>query len=277
MKKWSCPSCGRVRATSYCPACGEEPLRERDLSLQDLIGQFARALSSIDGRLVRSFRALLTRPGALTEAYVAGRRRSYLGPLPLFLLANALFFAVQSVTRFDIFSSPLDSHLHHQDWSVLAQQMVAARLADRGLSLAAYAPLFNHAAVLNAKALIVLMALVFVPFLPALFHGAHRRFGAHVVFALHLYAFILLLLSFSLLLAQGQLLAGGDGLASPAVDMALTLFNLAAFAAYLYFAVSFYGSRGLPRLAKAVALALAVGTISVGYRFAIFMITLHMA
>jgi Protein of unknown function (DUF3667) len=277
MKKWGCPGCGCVRATNYCPECGEEPLRERDLSLPDLIGQFARALSSIDGRLARSFRTLLTRPGALTEAYVAGRRRAYLGPLPLFLLANALFFAVQSMTRFDIFSSPLDSHLHHQDWSVLAQHLVAARLADRGLSLEAYAPLFDHAAVLNAKALIVLMALAFVPFLPPLFYGAHRRFGAHVVFALHLYAFILLLLSFSLLLAEGQLLAGGDGLASPGVDLTLTVFNVTACAAYLYLAAAFYGSRGLPRLAKSVALALAVGAIALGYRFAIFMITLHMA
>lgn len=277
MKKWSCPGCGRVRATRYCPTCGEEPLRERDLSLPDLIGQFARALSSIDGRLALSFRTLLTRPGALTEAHVAGRRRAYLGPLPLFLLANALFFAVQSITHFNIFSSPLDSHLHHQDWSALAQALVAARLADRGLSLAAYAPLFDQAAILNAKALIVLMALAFVPFLPALFYGARRRFGAHVVFALHLYAFILLLLSFSLLLAEAQLLAGGDGLASPRVDMALTLFNVTACAAYLYLAASFYGSRGLPRLAKSVALALAVGAIVLGYRFAIFMITLHLA
>ena len=141
--------------------------------------------------------------------------------------------------------------------------------------MAAFAPGFDRAAILNAKALIILMALAFVPLLPALFFRAQRRFGAHVVFALHFYAFILILLSLSLLLAEAQLLAGGDGLASPRVDLALTLFNLAACGAWLYPAIgTFYGSRGPGRIAKAAALAFAVGLIVLAYRFAIFLITL---
>lgn len=247
----------------------------RDLSPRDMTGRFLREFSSLDGRLARSFRTLLTRPGALTEAYVAGRRRAYLGPLQMFLLANALFFAVQSFTHFDIFSSGIDSHLHHQDWSELARPLVAERLAALGLGLDVFAPAFDSAAVLNAKALIILMALAFVPFLPLAFWRARRPLGAHVVFALHLYAFILLLLCVSLLLAEAQLLAGGAGLASPWVDMALSLFNVTACAAYLYLALRFYGSRGIARAAKSVALALAIAAIVLGYRFAIFLITLY--
>ena len=278
MKKWSCPSCGRTRATAYCPSCGEEPLRPRDLSVRDMSGQFLRQFSSVDGRLARSFRLLLARPGALSVAHVTGRRRAFLGPLQVFFIANAIFFAIQSFTHFNIFSSTLDSHLHQQDWSPIAQALVDRRLAAKGLTLAAFAPVFDHAAVLNAKALIILMTLAFVPFLPAIFHGAHRRLGAHVVFALHLYAFILLLLSFALLLAEAQLRLGGRGLASPAVDMSLTLFNLAACGAYLWFAIgAFYGSRGVARLLKAAGLAFVIGLIVLGYRFAIFLITLYSA
>jgi hypothetical protein len=131
--------------------------------------------------------------------------------------------------------------------------------------------------VLNAKALIILMALAFAPFLPAVFYGAHRRFGAHVVFALHLYAFILLLFCVSLLLAEIQQRMGGAGLASPAVDLALTLFNLGATGLYLWFAIgAFYGSRGVARLAKAAGLAVVVVVgITLGYRFAIFLVTLY--
>jgi hypothetical protein len=278
MKKWSCPSCGRTRATFFCPTCGEEPLRPRDLSVPDMWGQFLRAFSTIDGRLARSFRTLLIRPGALSAAHVAGRRRFFLGPLQIFFIANAIFFAVQSFTHFNILSSTLDSHLHQQDWSPVAQALVDRRLVAKGVTLAAFAPGFDHAAVLNAKALIILMALAFVPFLPALFPRAHRRFGAHVVFSLHLYAFILLLFCLSLLLAEAQLRLGGAGLASPAVDMSLTLFNLAACGAYLWFAIgAFYGSRGAARIVKAAGLALAVGGIMLGYRFAIFLITLYSA
>ena len=78
----------------------------------------------MDSRLLRSFRALLFRPGALTTAYLEGPRKPYISPFQLFLLANLLFFAIQSVTRDKVFSKSLASHLHGQDWSELARDQL---------------------------------------------------------------------------------------------------------------------------------------------------------
>jgi hypothetical protein len=272
---WTCPGCGKRRATAFCPACGEERLRPRDLKVDDIAARLAGAFSNVDGRLLRSFRALLARPGSLTADYVAGRRRLHLGPLQLFLIANALFFALQSLTGIEIFSSPLGSHLNNQDWSETARAMVAARLAATGRTLAAFAPAFDRAAIWNAKALIILMALAFAPVIALLQARQRRPFGAHVVFALHLYAFILLLMCFALLLAWGERLAGGDGLVSPRVDLALSLFNLAAAALYIYWAArAYYGGGRLVGALRAALLAGIVGLFAVGYRFVIFLITL---
>jgi Protein of unknown function (DUF3667) len=277
VRRWTCPTCARRRATAFCPSCGEKPLRESDLTLADLGIQFLKEFSSVDGKLARTVRALLTRPGALSVAHVTGRRLPYLGPLQLFFVANALFLAVQSLTHANIFSSPLDSHLHGQDWSGLASSMVGDRLARRGETLADYSHRFDRAAVLNAKAMIILMALAFVPVLLLLFHRTRRAFGAHVVFALHSYAFILVLMCASLLAAEAHLVAGGAGLASPAVDLTLTAFNLTACGLYLYLAIgAFYDARGVPRIAMSVALALSVGALIVLYRFAIFLISFAM-
>jgi hypothetical protein len=274
--RWTCPGCGRRRATAFCPSCGEEKLRPRDLKVDDLATRIFAALSNVDGKLMRSFRALLATPGALTDHYVAGQRRAYLGPLQLFLIANALFFAVQSWAHLAIFSSPLESHLHNQDWQELARSLTAARLQARHETLAAFAQVFDSAALLNAKAMIILMALAFAPFLPLLYPSPRRAFGAHVVFALYLYGFILLLMCVSMLIAEMDLLLGGGGLASEPVDMALTLFNLSACAVYLYPATGrFYGSRGAARIAKVAALTVAIGAIVLAYRFTIFLITLY--
>lgn len=79
-KRWTCPACGTARTTPFCSKCGEEPLRPRDLSSGDLATQIFKAFTNLDGRLLRSFRSLLTRPGALTLAYIQGERRAYLGP-----------------------------------------------------------------------------------------------------------------------------------------------------------------------------------------------------
>ena len=141
--------------------------------------------------------------------------------------------------------------------------------------LAAYSAVFDDAVMFNARALMILMVAAFIPAPLLLFCGTHRGFGVHVVFALHLYVFVLALLCVSLTLAEAEFLLGGGGLRSPAVDLALTIFNLAVCAIYIYLALGpAYASGGAQRIAKAAVLALAIGAIFVAYRFAIFAITL---
>src|SRR4051812_29897824 len=234
---WTCPGCARSRRTRFCPHCGEERLRASDLTLRDLTRQFAKGLSSVDGKLLRSTRAVLARPGTLTAAYVRGERRRFLAPVALFFLANAVFVAIQSITGTNILSSPLESHMHVQDWQAVARSLVERRIAGLHENLADFSVRFDRAAIFNAKALMILMVLAFAPIPALLFRGRHRAAGAHIVFSLHLYAFVLVLLCASLAIAQSDLLMGGGGLASPIVDSALSLFNLAMCGAYTYLAI----------------------------------------
>ena len=44
--------------------CGERPLLPRELTLRGLVGQVFEALTSIDGRLLNSFRSLVSRPAS---------------------------------------------------------------------------------------------------------------------------------------------------------------------------------------------------------------------
>lgn len=273
---WTCPSCDSAVTTPYCSGCGEGAASTRDLTLRGLLGQLFYAVTNIDSKLIRSFRLLVNRPGALTAAYMQGQRVLYLKPISLFLVANVLFFAVQSMTSTNIFSSTLDSHLHQQDWSEFAQTLVASRLVELQTTLDRYAPLFNQAAVLNAKALIILMVLPFALLLPLAFRRSGQPFVAHAVFSLHLYAFLLLLFCFSLAIAAVHVAFGGAGLKSAMMDNVLSVFNLGACVAYLYYATgAFYGATGAARAIKSIVLAIMVAAIVLGYRFVIFLITLH--
>lgn len=273
---WSCPTCNGTLSTRYCPACGESPPNTRDLTLRGLIRQLFHAMSSIDGRLLRSFRCLVTRPGSLTVAYVQGRRLKYLGPFQLLLVANVLFFAMQSLTSTNIASSKLDSHLHHQDWQIVAQNLVSHRLEERRTTLDLYAPIFDQANVLHAKSFIIVMALPFALLLPLLFYRSRQPFVAYAVFSLHFYAFLLLLFCALLAVAAIEALLGGGGLNSPRMDNVLSFINLAACATYLYVATgTVYGARGGLRVVKALALSVAVAGILLGYRFLLFLFTLY--
>jgi len=273
---WTCPGCGKARRTQFCPQCGEERLRARDLTLRDLARQFAKGMSSVDGKLLRSSRAIFTGPGTLTAAYIRGERRRFLAPLALFLVANALFFGVQSLTGTSVLATPLQSHLRVQDWRAVARSLVAGRLNAIHETLAVFAPRFDQAAAFNAKALMILMVLAFAPVPALLFRARHRAAGAHVVFAFHFYTFVLVLLCVSLTIAQLEFALGGGGLASPFVDGFLWLFNVAACAVYLYLAIGpAYRANGASRYVATAVLAVAVAVLFVGYRFVIFLITLY--
>ena len=273
---WVCPSCGTAATTPFCPSCGERPIAPFDLSLKGIASQLMKVVGGLDSRVMRSLRELLLSPGALTLAYVAGRRKPYIGPFQLFLLANVVFFIVQSLTHTRVFSSSLDSHLHHQDWSALAGQLVAERLNALHTTLAEFAPLFDRAVVLNAKALIVLMVAPLALMLPLVFPRHRRPLSVHAVFALHFYAFALLLFSVGLGAALIDQLLGGGGLASAQVDKVVTGVMLVACAVYAYLGAGrVYPGHAALRAVQATVVAVIVGAVILGYRFAIFLITLY--
>ena len=66
-------------------------------------------------------------------------------------MANVLFFAIQSLTEFRVFSTPLDMHLYNQPWGSLSVSMATARLAERATTLDAFRPIFDRAVVVNAN------------------------------------------------------------------------------------------------------------------------------
>jgi hypothetical protein len=69
---------------------------------------------------------------------------------------------------------------------------------------------------------------------------------------------------------------GGAGLNSSRVDHILSMINLAACAAYLYQAAgTVYDASGAIRVIKALVLALGVAGVLLGYRFALFVVTLY--
>jgi hypothetical protein len=273
---WTCPTCKTGVSTAFCPTCGERPLHARELTLRGLLQQVFEAFTDIDSRLIRSFRYLISRPGSLTLAYLEGCRKPYIGPVPLFLIANVLFFATESLSGGKIFTTPLDSHLHTQPWSELIQGSVARRLETLQTTLDVYAPVFDQAIAMKARSLIIFMALSFALGPWIAFYRRRDPLMAHAVFSLHLYTFLLLVFCLATVIPPIDMLLGGSGFASEPLDHMVAITLLIVCAAYLYFAIgTVYGARGLARIVKSLALTVAVAAIVLGYRFVLLWITLY--
>ena len=161
-QRWVCPTCREERATHFCGRCGEKRLDHHNLTIAGLVGHVLESLTNVDGRVFRSVRDLVIRPGALTAAYMRGQRRPYLAPFQMFLVSNVLFFVLQSALGFQVLSNDLGSHIgtwkgSKQFYSAIARPIAERRLAATGRTLEQYTDVFNHAVRLYAKGLVVAM------------------------------------------------------------------------------------------------------------------------
>ena len=204
--RWTCQTCGAAAGTAYCGACGERRLSARDLGVLALLGQVFESITNVDGRAFRTFRALFLQPGELTLAFLEGRRKQYIAPFQVFVIANVAFFSLQSLLGFQALSNTFESHVEEQVYSPRALAIATARLEKAGITREAYEPVFDSAVEVNAKALVVLFVPPCALFAWLISLGRGRRGGVHWVFALHFVAFWLLL--FSALAPLGALFVG---------------------------------------------------------------------
>lgn len=195
----TCPSCGAERPARFCPECGEARVAPEDFTLRHFAAHAFEQFTSVDGALWRTLRALCLKPGELTAAWIAGRRRGYARPLQLFVLVNVAFFVLLSAAgggfrfRLEQYTQGRVTTMLLGDTTTL-QRMVAAKAARERITVDAYARRFDAASGRQQSVWLLL-----APSLALLLAAVHARrrlpFLQHLVFAIHFLAFMLLFLA----------------------------------------------------------------------------------
>ncbi len=186
-----CVTCGQELAGEYCHACGER-VRHEPPTLLRFIGELIGEALDADGRIVKSFRLLVTRPGRLTVEYMQGRRKPYLGPAAVFVVTNVLFFFVQPLANVNTFTATLYSQTNWYPYSEWAEASVTARLEETGRERGAYAQDFDLVSERYARSLIFLQVPLFALGVMLVSIRKRRYFIEHLVYATHFFAAILL-------------------------------------------------------------------------------------
>ena len=202
-----CLSCDAPLAGPYCSRCGERVLEPEALTLRHfMVHTVAHELLHVDGKLWRTLLLLFVRPGRLSLEYAAGRRRPYLNPFRLLLIA-IVAYALMTASGFGVTlnfgpvtlsmappapkrSRPVDDTMKEVDkYGLLRRQMAAKqgqleteeareRFHDR---LDAFVQPASFANVILLAAALHLA-----------FRWKRRRFLEHVAFSMHVISFVLL-------------------------------------------------------------------------------------
>lgn len=89
----TCQNCGTPLDDRFCSHCGQRAIPPRP-TVRELAGDAWSELIGWDGKLARTLRLLLRRPGELTLAALEGRRARYVSPVRLYLLCSLLYFVI---------------------------------------------------------------------------------------------------------------------------------------------------------------------------------------
>lgn len=225
--------------------------------MRHFAGEAFETVTNVDGTAWRTLRSLITRPGALTAAYMRGERVPWMKPLQLFLIVNVIYFVWVAFAGERVFSTPLSGHLQNSNYGETARQLVVARVARPGMTPAeidaaanAYGERFNAAASVQAKTLIITMVPMYAA-LVALVEVRRRRPAVqHLVFALHVFTTLLLLAIAQRYLLHLPLRALGgfesEGQANRVLNELIGIFMMSAMAVYIGLALRRAYGDGVP-------------------------------
>jgi hypothetical protein len=195
----------------FCPACGQ-PAIDPDPTLREFLHELAAELLHWDGKLVSTFRLLLTKPGELTRDYLAGRRVGYISPLKLYLTCSVLFFflkalapdvplTVRTASGSTTQAGPVTIQESSEDESLDALDKLSQsrKVTDRAFG-AHMGNALRHSGELTAalRENVPRTMFVLVPLFAALaalvFRSRRMHYPKHLTFALHAHAFLFLAL-----------------------------------------------------------------------------------
>lgn len=270
-----CANCGAALADRYCSRCGQDS--HVSLSFGHFLHEFVEGMFHVDSSFWRTLRTLVTRPGVLTEQYLAGKRRAYSPPFRSYLVISIAYFIVASL--FDAPASrvisPGGREMQPADCVQIAENPGWVLHLVPDLEARCKRALADNRRALNAELQSLLPKVMFVvlPLVALVQFWVHRRqrplYLENLVFVLHFQSFFYLIGAFALLLA-----AAGAALFGSARGWIVESFDFIVYVwsiVYLFVATRrVYRASVLKTLAGLVALALSyaagwlVGTAGAG-------------
>ncbi|HVE71156.1 MAG TPA: DUF3667 domain-containing protein [Thermoanaerobaculia bacterium] len=96
MSEEACLNCGAAMQGAFCHECGQKAAAVH-LKMHDFVHDATHEFLHLDGKIWKTIKLLVGRPGQLTHEFLAGRRARYISPVRLYLTFSLLFFTLAAV------------------------------------------------------------------------------------------------------------------------------------------------------------------------------------
>jgi hypothetical protein len=251
-----CTNCGSPNAAVFCAQCGEKQPAHHDVTVRHFFAEILEELFHLDSKLFYTLRTLVTRPGALTVDYFAGRKTRSITPLRLFLVLFAVQLVIYTVYK------PVAAYSFQNMLEMIPKTTPAAKVFEQlaakgGLTLAQFVERVDDKWSHNMS-LFQLFNLFGTALLLKILYRRKRHLGEHLVFSAHYLSFAYL---YSVVFWPVYLFTG---LKMGAALAAMMVVNNLVLAAYLGLAMHRYYAQSVEKTTVKAILGYA-GTIFLSF------------
>ena len=88
----TCTNCGNEFSGKYCTECGQGRIKR--LEVKAIVHDVTHGILHWENSILKTFKALLFKPGQTVNEYIEGRRKHYIKPFSYFIFIQTLFVLV---------------------------------------------------------------------------------------------------------------------------------------------------------------------------------------
>jgi TM2 domain-containing membrane protein YozV len=280
----NCANCGATLYGPFCAKCGEKRIDRHDYSLRTVGQEIIDELSPVDSKILRTLRALVTKPGLLSQHYFEHGRSRYTKPLTLFVALNLVFFFIQPYTgllrySYAQYTNPVSAA------GARRAQLVESKLAVTHETPQNYQTRFDLILQQQKKSMLIFSVPLLAAVMFLIYAGSGRYYAEHLVFSIHVYAFLLIFMALIVTTAFALLflvLRHAGSAAQPMMTMLkteATLVIVVSVGLATYIALGLhraYRDRWVAATVRGILLSMTIFLILLLYRDALFYLTLWM-
>jgi hypothetical protein len=193
----NCLNCGAELRGEYCHACGQKAA-SMQVGMHDFVHDATHEFLHLDGKILQTVKLLVTKPGALTREFLAGRRVRYITPVRLYLTMSLLFFTLVAILPGHPQPIVKIGGMKQPTAKTASQRRLLTGLQKAQKDLPHVSEKILHHV---PKVMFVLMP-IFALLTWAFYREQQRFYIPHLYYAVHFHAFVFLVMSVYVLLTR---------------------------------------------------------------------------
>jgi hypothetical protein len=183
-----CVTCSNEFVGKFCNRCGEKLISQHERSVLHFLEGAFHVVTHVDGKIFKNLKLLITSPGTISKNYAIGRRQPFMKPIPMFFVANLIYFLLP---LFQTFNTTLYSQRYSHEYGDFIAGRIERKMEERKMTFDELAKVYNTKTAGYSKLLLIVMVPMFGLAFAALHFYKKKMLADHLLIALEFMCYIL--------------------------------------------------------------------------------------